>query len=142
MAVRGSTLDRPVQVRWAVILLSVSLIAGVIVGALEFDSTLFSEMDDFMGWFVAMALGTYILFGILIFLVWRRHNWARVLILVLTVVGAIILFIPWPGIEADPWTVPEIASQVGFFLLDGVALFWLFTGAGAAWFARKKPAPI
>src|SRR5687768_5275520 len=98
---RFPALDRPIQVRRAVTLLWVSLITGLIVAALEVDSTLFSGMDDFMWWFVAIMLATYILFGALIVLVWRRHNWARVLILVLTVIGVIILFIPWPGTDED-----------------------------------------
>jgi hypothetical protein len=59
------------------------------------------------------------------------------LILVLTVIGVIVMLIPWPGID-DEWTLSAATSQFGLVLLDGVALFWLFTGAGAAWFAKEK----
>lgn len=125
------------QVQRAVTLLWVSLVLGAIVVLVDIDSILFGEMEGFMWWFPAAVLVTYALLGALIVFVSRRHNWARILLLVLTVMGTILVLVPWPGIDDNYWTISNATSEIGFLVLDGVALLWLFTGEGGAWFARS-----
>ena len=117
-------------------LLWVSLVLGFIVSLLQLDWPFPSE-DAFAWWFVAVVAFTYLFFAVLILLVSWRHNWARLLVLSITVIGALVMLIPWPGIDFD-WNLSDLIAQIGLLALDGVALFWLFTGAGAAWFATKE----
>ena len=128
--------DMPAQARRAVMLLWISLVVSLVVSLLQVDWPPLSDAG-FPWWLVAIIAITYLVLAALVFLVSRGHNWARMLVLGTTVIGAIVMFIPWPGIEYE-WTVSDLATQIGLLVLDGVALFWLFTGAGAAWFATRK----
>ena len=119
------------------ILLSISLVLGVIAVLVEFDASLFGEGDEFLWWVLGLSFVTYIFLGALIYLIYRRRNWARIVLLLFFLAGAAITLYPWPGTD-DYWTMPVAVSQLGLLLLDGVALALLFTGAGAAWFARKQ----
>ena len=128
-----AVVDRPVEVRRAVILLWVSLIGGFIASAGDFVSALAEESE--VGWLFlgVFFLGGFLLMAIPILFVARRRNWARIVILVLTIAG----------VAAEFWFPPEGASlrewivEIGLTSAELLALFWLFTGPGAVWFSRR-----
>jgi hypothetical protein len=116
-----------------VILLGLSLIAGFIASAGEMASGLAEEPE--LEWpLLGMYFGTFVLLGIPIYFVWRRRNWARIVLLLLTIAGVAATFwFPPEGASFSEWSV-EIALT-GAELL---ALYWLFTGPGAAWFSKRS----
>lgn len=125
-------LEAPRQVRNAVALLWGSLfLATVDVVA---SGTPAEDAFDWVMWTVyaiVIAVNAY-----LIFLVSRRKNWARVLLLVITVaVACAVLFWP-PEIGTDPWW--SILLGGVSTVADIVAMIWLFSGAGQAWFKSAK----
>jgi hypothetical protein len=120
-----------------VALLWLSLAAGFAVMLLELDASLFAEMEGFAWIFVGALAAIYAFFAALIFLVSRRKNWARIAVLVVAVVS-LVSALAMAAIEDTGWTSYDTVSQLGFLALDGTALYWLFTGAGAAWFRKQK----
>ena len=66
----------------------------------------------------------------------RRHNWARIVLLLFAIAGAIMMF--WPGIEFESLSWDHWVSDIAFTVLDSVALYWLFTGPGAKWFSSRE----
>lgn len=124
----------PAQVQRAVVLLWAALLLSILVTAIEFDP---GEWKDVPAWFFgAFFVGSYAILAIPIVFVARRHNWARFAILVLFLGG--LWAAAWFWSSAESWWTP--VADVGFLALDAVALYWLFTGAGAAWFARRRGA--
>lgn len=120
----------PPQVRNAVALLWASLI---LTNADMLASGLPSE--DFFDWVMWLVFAAIIgLNAYLIFLVSRRKNWARISLLILTVLitGAVLFWPPETG--SDPWwSVLLICLST---VADVVAMIWLFSGSGDAWFRR------
>jgi hypothetical protein len=78
----------------------------------------------------------WLLFGLLIVLVGRGHNWARIVMLVLFVVGIGL----WVRDSSALFELPihSLALEVIDTLISLLALYWLFTGSSAAWFKREK----
>ena len=118
-------MDKPEQVRRAVILLWISLglsAAEVLVAELF-------ETSDAVLWVLFLAI--YALWAFVILAISRQRNWARIAALVI-VVTSIALYAAWPDMHGNElW---ESISIAGSLILETVALFWLFTGGGAAWF--------
>jgi hypothetical protein len=79
----------------------------------------------------------YGMMAALVVFISRRHNWARVTFLVITILGIAVMVYPWEGMNADYWEIFS-PSNVVFAAMDGVALYWLFSGSGAAWYAAKR----
>jgi hypothetical protein len=75
------------------------------------------------------------LYVLLIYFVARRHNWARLALLIWIVASFIPYIIWWPEFEADPWW-----TWIGFVLaslLELVALSLLFTRRASLWYATR-----
>jgi hypothetical protein len=107
---------------------------------MEFDFTFVGD-EPWMRWlFVGASAICYGFFGLLIQLAYRRRNWARITILALTLVGYGSMFYPWSD-EADYWAGIDLAS-FAFMPLDALAMYWLFSGAGAAWFRKPWRATV
>jgi len=128
--------ERPLQVTRAVWLLWVSL---ALVAASAIPVYLEPVPSDFPTpvWSLWVVLAAVWLFwGLLIFLVSRRHNWARIAVLVLYVAGlGVWVWDPSPILELP---VYSLAIEVIDTLIYALALYWLFTGAGALWFRTPR----
>jgi hypothetical protein len=122
----------PAQVRKAVILLWVVLLISIVAMLLEFDWAEWKDEPVWISWLVFVV--GYGISAIPIVFVARRHNWARIALLLLTIAAVCATVYLWP--YADSWW--SQASDVAFLTLDFVALYWLFTGSGATWFAKRQ----
>ncbi|HET7732111.1 MAG TPA: hypothetical protein VFK48_18960 [Usitatibacter sp.] len=127
-------MEMPPQVRRAVILLWIALVAAIGSMVFAFDVAAFAdpEMASFVWPFL---IGTVILNAALIHYISRRRNWARVVLLVLTIAGIAVMVWPFDDVAL---TWDSLVSDVAFTALDVIALYWLFTGPGAVWFARRN----
>ena len=122
------SLEAPDQVRNAVALLWASLLlTNVDVFASGMPA---EDVFDWIMWLVFAAIIGFNAY--LIFLVSRRKNWARIGLLIITVLvaGAVLTWPPEVG--SDPWwSVLLIGVST---VADVVAMIWLFSGAAHAWF--------
>ncbi len=126
--------DTPEQVRRAVYLLWASLVIGVLVIALDWE-TIGSDLGEFKTTMLVIFAFSFALPATLIYFISRRHNWARILTLVLTL-GGIAFYIAWPSeVPSEPWS--SIVVTMGVTLMDLAAMYWLFSGSGAEWFSRR-----
>ena len=112
-----------------------SLIIGAVMMIPEFEP-LPDEMKGFeseMWGLMAFSFGVPV---VLILFVSRGKNWARILMLLLTMFGiaCYLAFAPAPGSE-PVWAV---AANVLVTVLDVVALYWLFSKPGSEWFAHGE----
>ena len=98
------------------------------------DPTL-GEFEVIMG---AILVGSVLFEAVPIYFVSRRHNWARILSLVLTVIGLATYVVYPPELSIEPvWSIVVI---VGITVMDVVAIYWLFSGCGAKWYSSPKTA--
>jgi hypothetical protein len=129
-------LERPAQVTRAVQLMWISLalaIAASIPAYLEPSPTDF-PMPVWSLWLV-LAL-VWLVWVLLIFLVARRHNWARVAMLVLFIAGVGSSI--WDPSALLQLPVYSLAVEAIDTLISALALYWLFTGRGAVWFRPPR----
>ena len=125
--------DTPPQVRQAIILLWVSQILVVVDAGL---TLMFPEPDTAgeTGFLVIVFLVFLGLYATLIIFAAMRKNWARITLLVIAVIntaGYLLL----PSETPTPWWTE--ANIWLSSILEVVAMYWLFFGAGARWYASK-----
>lgn len=128
--------NTPPQVRRAIVLLWIAQVLVVIDAVF---SMIYPEPDTggettFLVVVFVIVLGLY---ATLITFAARRKNWARITLLVfalITIAGYV-----WLPSEAPApwWTEANIWLSS---ILEIVALYWLFTGTGARWYANKAAA--
>jgi hypothetical protein len=124
-------LEAPTQVQRAVLLLWAAWGIGVISVA----ATMIGEAPG--EFWVVMAIAFW-LNASLIHRTSKRGRWARLILLGLAIVTIAATVYPYD--EPPNYTWWEWVEVVGVSILEIVALFWLFTGEGANWFARRAPA--
>lgn len=126
---------RPREVSLAAKLFWISLAAGVVNLALQFD---YLKSQASPGFIAGVGLVTIAVTALLIYFISTGRNWARISFLVLFLVGVI------PGI-------PELLATLDRSLLSGLvslgqwvlqiaALYLVFVGPGAKWFAKVPAA--
>ena len=121
-------MDAPAQVKTAITLLWLSLLISI-VDALV---TVIPEEKDIRVALSVIVAATFVLWGLLIHFTSRRRNWARILLLTLTVLGLALYFV-WPeDLLLAPWW--SLAATAIYTVLDVAALIMLFSGPGAEWF--------
>src|ERR1700676_822826 len=108
--------DAPPRARTAIILLWVSILLTLAQTILD---DLLSESSAIGS--VAVVLAIY---GLVIFRASRRHNWARYVLLVWTVLGA-ALYLTNLRSDAQPWW--DYLLAIGSFAIEIVAIYMLFT---------------
>jgi hypothetical protein len=81
-------------------------------------------------------VAVFILDAILVVYISRRKNWARIILLIFTIFSMAVML--WPDIYSSPLSWDWWVSNMAFAALELLALYWLFTGAGAAWFSRRN----
>lgn len=129
---RTPQMETPSQVRIAVWLLWASLAAATLASLWEIATSAehaATRTEDLL-W----LLGATVLLGAIpTYFVSRRANWARIVTLVLIVLGVAAMAYLWSTGDisaADPWLV-------GTTVIDVVAVSLLFTGAGSKWFRHE-----
>lgn len=125
--------DTPPQVRQAIILLWITQLLVVVDAGL---TLMFPEPDmaGETGFLVIVFLVLLGLYATLISFAARRKNWARITLLVIAVINTAGYFL-LPSETPAPWW-----TEANFWLssiLEVVAMYWLFSGAGAQWYANK-----
>jgi hypothetical protein len=130
----------PAQIKIALALLWAVLIAEAVIPLIfVFGGSSGRGVADSIGLIVLLTKDTFVMMVLLVF-VGRRHDWARWVYLVLTVIGILdsfgtVFLVEAP--EGSDWffLVAQIEN-----LLDIVGLVLLFTGAGAKWFKPEAVA--
>lgn len=123
----------PQRVRAAVRLLWISM-------ALAVPACIFSLMRGPEDASVAVGAIIYVvLFAInawINLMIYRGRNWARIVTFVFLLIGAYYMAVPVE--EPVPAGVVEWLLNAVCMALEAVAVYWLFTQPGAAWFARRR----
>lgn len=125
--------DTPPQVRQAIILLWITQILGVVDAGL---TLMFPEPDMVgeTGFLVVIFMIVLGLYDTMIAFAAKRKNWARIALLISAVITTTGVFL-LPSETPDPWW-----TEANFWIssiLEMIALYWLFSGAGAQWYANK-----
>ena len=102
----------------------------------EYVSSSTLPVDTFDWVFLAIYAGAIGVNAYIIFLLLRRTNWARIVLLVITV-AIVAATVAWPPeIGIDPWW--QILLLTTGVIADTIAMIWLFTGHGGEWFRRAR----
>ncbi len=122
----------PPQVRQAITLLWTAQLLGVVDIVLTLmDPDL--DLAGHTGFFLVISvIVLFALYAALIIFAAKRKNWARITLLVLTIVTT-TAFVWMPSEALDPWWTVALSWLIS--ILEIVALFWMFTGAGARWYS-------
>jgi hypothetical protein len=130
--------ERPIQVRRAVALLWTSL-ALTIVLAITVWEPFPEDLKEYEALtYAAIGIG-YAISAALIYLASRQRNWARVILLLFTVVGVAAYLAPWGDDPIEPlWSK---VSTIFLTVLDVIAMYWLFSKPASQWFKSRKVRP-
>jgi uncharacterized membrane protein len=135
-------IDSPTQVRNAFLLLWASFALTTLesVLALFVPELIDAELRYLLWSSMAVSFLLLVVNAYFIYCASRRRNWARIVLLALlfvsvalTVVMHFVLLPEWG--DEDFWSA---ATTSAYFVMDAIALYWLFTGAGARWYAAKE----
>lgn len=137
-------IDSPTQVRNAFLLLWASFALATIETVISFFGLEFTDDESvyvYLPWlFLAIAFALLAANAYVIYCASRRRNWARIVLLallLLSVASTLAMHLMWPAElgDEDFWSD---ATTAAYFVMDAIALYWLFTGAGARWYAAKE----
>jgi hypothetical protein len=87
---------------------------------------------------VGITLANFVIVAMSIFFASRRHNWARILLLALTL-GSWALWFIYPLAIAD-YSFWKVLVAVMLVLAELIALVLLFFGKGGQWYAENESA--
>ena len=105
----------------------VSLAEGVVRQLLS-ESNDGVEVASWSFLVVAFAASAYLIYSAS-----RRHNWARITLLSVTLI-TIAAYVVWPiNWTEEPWWSTAITG--GCAAADLIALYWLFSAEGRRWYA-------
>ena len=124
---------RPVQVTRAVVLLWAALSVAIVAGMPLYVEPVPAGVSQ---WSVWLLLGVVCGFwALMTALIGRRHNWARVVTLVLFVGGLVVSILDYKSLVARP--AYSLVIEVLTTIMTGIALYWLFTEPAASWFRKR-----
>jgi hypothetical protein len=136
-------IDLPSQARNAFLLLWAVLALTTIEAVIwQFEDGFGEEepVDIYLSWgFLAIYVALAWMNAYFIYCASRRRNWARIALLALFLLPEALLsatYVLWP----ETWTDDDFwsaATTSAYFVMNSIALFWLFSGAGAKWYAAK-----
>ncbi len=130
-------LKPPPQVQRAIFLLWASLALSIIDSVFSFDA--FEEAGTELQVAMALVLAVgFIVTALLIHLISRRYNWARIVLLLLVVSGLGMNFAWPPDFRIAPWWSWALTG-VGM-ALDVAGLVMLFSSSGSKWFSSRAAA--
>jgi hypothetical protein len=123
----------PTKVRRAFVLLWAALaisLAEAILTLLTDPPAEDTAIEMWLLTVVAFAAGAYFIYSAS-----QRHNWARIVLLVITSV-TIAAYVAWPvnWTEQPWWSNAVVAVST---LAEAIALYWLFSGEGRRWYAMQ-----
>lgn len=127
---------RPESVRLAVFLQSL----GLAIGFVQTTFTVYKSLaPDYLILTAFILVGVFAFSAFVIYKIWARRNWARILQLVMLLVG---LFMSIPMISAKYDTSP-LSAAFSFVLLtiQLYSMYLLFTPPSNTWFSAR-PARI
>jgi hypothetical protein len=134
----------PTQVRNAFLLLWASLALTTLESGIALFELGFSDDEVVYVYLSWLVLATCFVFlcanAYVIYRASRRKNWARIVLLALFLLFQVLNSVArviWPTElgDEDFWST---ATTSAYFVMDAVALYWLFSGAGARWYAAKE----
>ena len=126
------TYYKPKKVSAAVILLWISLVLGSIRAIIEIMPT--ETMEALIGSIIAITLVTIV--AILIYMIGKGKNWARITFLVLFIIGIALNI---PALAISLFTNPILfVLRLGEITLTGIALVLLFQDVSSNWFRNFK----
>lgn len=127
--------DRPIQVTRAVRLLWISLGLGLF-GSIAVILGPLPEPTYMSRWLLsAVVVLTFSVMAALTRSIAHRRNWARVTLLIFTLIGLVSSVLSRSSPAERPWY--SIAVEGATTCMSVLALFWLFSGEGANWYRRK-----
>ena len=85
---------------------------------------------------IGFLFAMFVLAAVLNMFIYRGHNWARIVTLVLTLISLPTYLAPTD--EPVPPSTAETVINVVVLLLEMAALYLVFTGPGASWFRRHQ----
>jgi hypothetical protein len=134
----------PTQVRNAFLLLRASLALTSLESGIALFESGFSDDEVVYVYLSWLFLAIYFVFfaanAYFIYRASRRKNWARVALLALFLLFQVLIAVTramWPT-ELGDEDFLSAATTSAYFVMDAVALYWLFSGAGARWYAAKE----
>lgn len=131
-------MNRPIQVRRAIWLLWALLFIGLTSSVLTILE-IYSGEEQLPLWFwTAMLSVVFIPNAVAIYFANRRRNWARICLLLFLILSLSGIPSLWSLPLGESWL--PITMGLLETLLEIAALYWLFTGQGAAWFRHREAA--
>ncbi len=127
------SIARPKQVVVAVGLLWLGLAVSIPVVSLGFNHDLDADILPIL---VILTALTFAFSALLNVLIYRGRNWARMVSLVLYLLSGLAIFIPVDESVASDLLEDVLNSLV--YLLDGGALYLLFSMPGKLWFNQHR----
>lgn len=127
-------LETPPQARRAIYLLWMSLFLSIVDSALSLEP-IEEAGPEFQILMAAVLVRTFAISALLIYFASRRHNWARIVLLLLTVIGLSMYYVWPPDFTAHPWWSWTLTGVVT--LLDIAALVMLFSGSAVKWYSLR-----
>jgi hypothetical protein len=125
--------ERPKQVTYAIWMLWLTFLVGLPAMVYEYQRSTPTQSSVFVLLIFAVMSVVSI---VLIVFIYRGHNWARVLMLVL--IGlALLFFFAILGTYLQYPLLP-LASNIAVIVLDVIALYLLFTRPGRLWFRKSQ----
>jgi hypothetical protein len=133
--------DSPIQVRNAFLLLWASFALTTLesIIALFVPELIDAELRYLLWSSIAVSFLLLVANAYFIYCASRRRNWARIVLLALLLLSQVLVSVtrvmcPTALGDEDFWSV---ATTSAYFVMDAIALYWLFTGAGARWYAAR-----
>jgi len=134
---QNTTATMPAQVGGALTLLWATLLLNILDSSLNFGETE-SAGPDFQFALALILAGIFSINALLIYFASRRRNWARIALLLFTILGlSTYLFFP-TDLAAYPWWSGMLTAITTLFEI--VALTLLFFGSGAKWYSSQPSA--
>lgn len=124
-----TTSDAPLEVRTAVIFLWLSVLITLIQ----------TSVEDFISSSATLAAVALVLaiYGLVIFRASRRHNWARYVLLIWTVLAVVIYALNFQTDSRPLWGHMLVVTS---FTAEFIAIYMLFTGVAGQWYQRRAAA--
>jgi hypothetical protein len=128
--------ERPDQVWTAVVLLWLSIVVGLVLAAIQWKYITSVSSPSVV---VLVQIAGLAFFGWLYFKIWHGRNWARIVQLVLTVIGLPFSLMQFPELYQRTPTGALITGVQLFMKLS--ALYLIFISPGRIWFKYVEVMP-
>jgi hypothetical protein len=135
-------IDSPIQVQNAFLLLWASFALTTLesVLALFVPELINAELRYLLWSSMAVSFLLLVTNAYFIYCASHRRNWARIVLLALFLLSQVLVSVArvmWPTelSDEDFWST---VTTNAYFIMDAVALYWLFSGAGAKWYAARE----